>query len=69
MPLIGIKEGYEKTACLPCKGTGRVPKSGAGYYTWKSDRRRKPSCSACGGYGFTVSKKKLPETPIIGGRR
>lgn len=56
MPLqYSIRPGYEKLACQPCKGTGRVPK-GQGFYTWKSDRRMRPSCSDCGGYGFIVRR-------------
>lgn len=57
-----VRAGYEKVACLPCEGSGRVKKGApGGFYSWKSDRRRRPACSACGGFGFnavrTVGKK------------
>lgn len=63
MTVIGIKDGYEKHDCSTCQGTGRV-KMGAGYYTWKSDRRRKPSCHDCGGFGFVVTRKKSDATNV-----
>lgn len=63
MPVIGIKDGYEKRDCVECQSTGRVP-MGKGFYNWKSDRRRKPLCSACGGLGFTVNRKKLDATNV-----
>lgn len=50
---VTIKAGYEKVTCRRCNGSGRVP-MGQGYYSWKSDRRRKPNCPDCGGYGFNA---------------
>lgn len=56
-----IREGYERLKCEPCAGTGRIKKvPGKRYfYNWKQDRRRRPDCSECAGWGFTVHRKRV----------
>lgn len=44
---------YDKIKCESCDGTGYVPRS-QGFYTINSDRRRRPRCHICMGFGYNV---------------
>jgi hypothetical protein len=42
---------YTKVTCEFCKGTGRLSMK-EGYHTIGADRRRKPRCHHCHGFGW-----------------
>jgi hypothetical protein len=63
---ITIRPGYEKVACGNCNGSGRVRKRANSYYGWKEDRRKKPRCQDCGGYGFNVVRSATTDASTKG---
>lgn len=49
-----LERKYEKVTCKRCKGTGTLSKKDGGIHTLHSNRRRKPRCHACQGWGYNI---------------
>lgn len=49
---------YSKIKCEKCEGTGKVPRS-QGIYTMRSNRRERPRCYGCGGFGYNMIGKRV----------
>jgi DnaJ-class molecular chaperone len=49
---------YVRVKCEHCDGTGKVPKRPGAFYSWKEDRRCKPRCSYCRGFGYIVTRER-----------
>jgi len=51
-----LPAGYARLKCEHCGGTGKIKRRAGAFYSWRHDRRCRPQCSDCGGYGYIIIK-------------